>query len=135
MNIILSEQLSRVEKIYQENDDYDEYSHFGCEFILSCFKENINVDEVHPDTLFDFDDESANLFFAPNDLRGLLFDFSYLKRENKIVCYNGLCDNHNFEIVNTFSVDEFLQEYGLLRFYSCTNYKVFWRKLGYSWKN
>ena len=75
------------------------------------------------------------LFFSPRDIRGLIFDFSYLYSDGKVICYNGLNGPKNLEKVTEYTIEEFLNEYGLSRLFSVSHWNVNWEKLGVNWNN
>ena len=75
------------------------------------------------------------IFYCPTDFRGLLFDFSELYSDDKIICYNGLNGPKNPEKVSEYTIDEFLNEYGLSQLFSVSHWNVNWEKLGVNWNN
>lgn len=113
-----------------------DYCGYGCEFILN----NLTQSEVEQisypqisNHLFDYKFETF-LFYSPSDIRGLVFDFSWLN-EGKVICYNGITRDFTHEIVTEFTIKDFLEVYGFQKFYSCQHYHVKWNKIIYEWRN
>lgn len=113
-----------------------DYTGYGCEFVLNSLTQS-EVEQIsYPQItnhLFDYKFE-VFLFYCPDDIRGLIFDFSYIK-DGKILCYNGITNNVSHEVVKEFTINEFLDNYGLRKLYSCTHYLVKWNTIGFSWNN
>ena len=122
-------------------DTIYDYIAFGCEFILNGLNsENIELieDYYEYNNVINHYFKLVNswdtfLFYSPSDFRGLIFDFSYLYSDRKIISYDGLHGPNNLEKVKEFTVDEFLNEYGLKKLYSTTHWVVKWAKLGINW--
>lgn len=124
-----------------------DYNALGCEFILNGMNIGTNdfsltelIDEYYHYDCYSHSFSLVNnwdtfLFFSPNDFRGLIFDFGYLYSEGKIICYNGLNGPKNLEKVSEYTINEFLNEYGLSRLYSISHWRVHWKKLGVDWNN
>ena len=124
-----------------------DYNAFGCEFVLNGMNtgdDYFSLAELIEDR-YDYNGFShvfalvnnwdTFLFYSPNDFRGLIFDFGNLYSDGKIICYNGLNGPKNLEKVNEYNIDQFLNEYGLSRFYSISHWNVHWEKLGVNWNN
>ncbi len=140
--------------IYQlrtiENNGFSrpgDYYGFGCEFIfngMNTGSDYFNLAELIEDR-YDYNGFShyfpflnnwdTFLFFSPNDFRGLIFDFSELYSDGKVITYNGLNGPKNLEKVNEYTIDEFLNEYGLSQMFSVSHWNVNWKKLGVNWNN
>lgn len=122
-------------------DTIYDYIAFGCEFILNGLNsENIELieDYYEYNNVINHYFKLVNswdtfLFYSPSDFRGLVFDFSYLYSDGKIIGYDGLHGPNNLEKVKEFTVDEFLNDYGLKKLYSTTHWNVKWSKLGINW--
>ena len=124
-----------------------DYNAFGCEFILNGMNvgnDMFNLGELIEDRygyctyshIFNLvNNWDTFLFFSPNDFRGLIFDFSYLYSDCKVICYNGLNGPKNLEKVTEYTIEEFLNEYGLSRLFSVSHWNVNWKKLGVNWNN
>lgn len=124
-----------------------DYYAFGCEFVLNGMNtgsECFNLGEILGE--LDNHNYSAHyfelrnkwdtfLFYSPNDFRGLIFDFSSLYSDEKIICYNGLMGPKNLNKFTEYTIDEFLNEYGLSRLYSISHWNVNWKNLGVNWNN
>lgn len=120
---------------------------YGCEIILNGM--NIGSERYNLSTLiedrYDYytmdhylplvNNWDTFLFFSPNDFRGLIFDFSSLYSDGKIICYDGLCGVKNLKKVTEYTIDEFLNEYGLSQLFSISHWNVNWKKLGIKWNN
>jgi len=48
---------------------------------------------------------------------------------------NGLGGFKNLEKVNEYTIDEFLDEYGLSILFSISHWNVNWKKIGVNWNN
>lgn len=124
-----------------------DYNAFGCEFILNGMNigtHDYSLTEVIEERFkYNAYSHSFNLvnnwdtflFFSPKDFRGLIFDFGNLYSDGKVICYNGLNGPKNLEKVNEYNIDQFLNEYGLSKFYSISHWNVHWEKLGVNWNN
>lgn len=124
----------------------DHYA-FGCEFVLNGMNTGIDdfslseLIEEHYDYYINnhylplVNNWDTFLFFSPNDIRGLIFDFSYLYSDGKVICYNGLLGPKNLEKVTEYTIEEFLNEYGLSQLFSVSHWNVNWKKLGIKWNN
>ena len=124
-----------------------DYYAFGCEFVLNGM--NIGTNDFSLSELiedhYDYyikdhylslvNNWDTFLFFSPNDFRGLIFDFSHLYSDGKVICSNGLMGLKNLEKVTEYTVDEFLNEYGLSQLFSISHWNVNWKKLGMKWNN
>ena len=124
----------------------DHYA-FGCEIVLNGMNIGANdysLSELIEDR-YDYytmshylplvNNWDTFLFFSPNDFRGLIFDFSSLYSDGKVICYNGLYGIKNLEKVTEYTIDEFLNEYGLSQMFSISHWNVNWKKLGINWNN
>ena len=124
-----------------------DYDAFGCEFILNGMNvgdDTYNLGDLIEDR-YDYctyyhtfklvNNWDTFLFFSPKDIRGLIFDFSYLYSDGKVICYNGLNGPKNLEKVTEYTIEEFLNEYGLSRLFSVSHWNVNWEKLGVNWNN
>jgi hypothetical protein len=141
----LISQLKLIEK-YGNTKPGDHYA-FGCEIILNGMNIGTNdyslseliesyYDYYTKDHYIPFvNNWDTFLFFSPDDFRGLIFDFSYFYSDGKVICYNGLNGFKNLEKVNEYTIDEFLNEYGLSRLFSISHWNVNWKKLGVKWNN
>jgi len=124
-----------------------DYYAFGCEIILNGM--NVGSDDYNLSELIEnrYDYYTKDhyfplvnhwdtyLFFSPNDFRGLIFDFGSLYSDGKVICYNGLCGTKNLEKVTEYTIDEFLNEYGLSQLFSISHWNVNWKKLGIKWNS
>lgn len=140
--------------IYQlktiENNGFEkpgDYYAFGCEFVLNGMNtgsDYFNLSELIEER-YDYytnnhylplvNNWDTFLFFSPNDIRGLIFDFSYLYSDGKVICYNGLMGPKNLEKVTEYTIEEFLNEYGLSQLFSISHWNVNWKILGIKWNN
>ena len=139
-------QLQTLDKIGRET--IGDYYAVGCEIILSGMNtgnEYFNLAEMM-ESYFDYDnvmrhwfnfinDWDTFLFYSPSDYRGLIFDFSNLYENGKIICYNGLNGPKNLEKVTEYTIDQFLSDYGLSTFYSISPWNVNWKRIGINWNN
>lgn len=137
--------IELLERIEQAGAEIGDYAAFGAEFVLNGIEtgsEWYNARDFIEDRYENVREHGFNLyhewdsflFYNPSDFRGLIFDFSYI-RDGKIIAYNGLTKNFTHEVVKEFTIDEFMMEYGMKRFFSCTHYRVQWPSLGFSWNN
>jgi len=124
-----------------------DYYGFGCEFILNGMNTGSDYFSLG-EILEEHYDYYANnhylplvnnwdtfIFYSPTDFRGLLFDFSELYSDGKVICYDGLNGPKNIKKVTEYTIEEFLNEYGLSRLYSVSHWNVNWKKLGVNWNN
>ena len=139
-------QLQTLDKIGHET--IGDYNAVGCEIILSGMNtgnEYFNLAEMM-ESYFNYDnvirhwfnfinDWDVFLFYSPLDFRGLIFDFSSLYSEGKVICYDGLNGPKNLKKVTEYTIEEFLAEYGLSRMYSISHWNVNWKNLGVNWNN
>ena len=124
-----------------------DYNAFGCEIVLNGMNTGNDCFSLADliESRYDYytmshylplvNNWDTFLFFSPKDFRGLIFDFSYLYSDSKIICYNGLNGPKNLEKVTEYTIEEFLNEYGLLRLFSVSHWNVNWKKLGVNWNN
>ena len=116
----------------------DHYA-FGCEIVLNGM--NIGTNDFSLSELIEdhylplVNNWDTFLFFSPNDFRGLIFDFGHLYSDGKVICANGLMGPKNLERTTEYTVDEFLNEYGLSEMFSISHWNVNWKKLGVNWNN
>ena len=125
-----------------------DYTAIGCEFILN----GMNTDNDYfslaemIETHYEYDNVMSHcfnlinnwdtfLFYSPLDFRGLIFDFSSLYSEGKVICYDGLNGPKNLKKVTEYTIEEFLAEYGLSRMYSISHWNVNWKNIGVNWNN
>ena len=126
----------------------DDYTAFGCEFILNGINTNNDYYSLAEmiETYYGYDKVMGHcfnlinnwdtfLFYSPSDFRGLVFDFSNLYSDGKIICYDGLNGHENLKKVTEYTIEDFLNEYGLTKLYSISHYNVNWRKIGVNWNN
>lgn len=119
----------------------NDYAAFGCEFILNgmntnndyyCLAEMIETyygyDNVMSHCFNLINNWDTFLFYSASDFRG--FDFSNLYSDGKIICYDGLNGHENLKKVTEYTIEDFLNEYGLTKLYSISHYNVNWKKIG-----
>ena len=144
-NVLLC-QLQTLDTIGRET--IGDYYAIGCEIILNGMNTGnkyFNLSEMM-ESYFNYDnvmrhwfnfinDWDTFLFYSPHDFRGLIFDFSSLYSEGNVICYDGLNGPKNLKKVNEYTIEEFLNEYGLSRLYSISHWNVNWKNLGVNWNN
>ena len=126
----------------------DDYAAFGCEFILNGMNTNNDYYGLAEmiETYYGYDNVMSHcfnlinnwdtfLFYSPSDFRGLVFDSSELYSDGKIICYDGLNGHENLKKVTEYTIEDFLNEYGLSKLYSISHYNVNWKKIGVNWNN
>lgn len=126
----------------------DDYAAIGCEFILNGMNTNNDYYGLAEmiETYYGYDNVMSHcfnlinnwdtfLFYSPSDFRGLVFDFSELYSDGKIICYDGLNGHENLKKVTEYTIEDFLNEYGLSKLYSISHYNVNWKKIGVNWNN
>ena len=142
----LINQLQTLDTIGSET--IGDYCAVGCEIILNGMNTDnkyFNLAEMI-ESYFNYDnamrhwfnfinDWDTFLFYSPLDFRGLIFDFSSLYSEGKVICYDGLNGPKNLKKVTEYTIEEFLNEYGLSRLYSISHWNVNWKNLGVNWNN
>ena len=144
-NVLLC-QLQTLDTIGHET--IGDYYAAGCEIILNgmntgnkyfnlaeMMESYFNYDNVMRHWFNFINDWDTFLFYSPHDFRGLIFDFSSLYSEGKIICYDGLNGPKNLKKVTEYTIEEFLNEYGLSRLYSISHWNVNWKNLGVNWNN
>lgn len=125
-----------------------DYCGFGCEFILNGMNSDndyFSVSELLAEHYHEYyiinhylpliNNWDTFLFYSPLDFRGLVFDFSYLHSDGKVICYDGLNGPNNLEKVTEYTIEEFLKDYGLSMLYSISHWKVNWKRIGVNWNN
>ena len=140
----LVNQLQTLDTIGDET--IGDYYAVGCEIILNgmntgnkyfnlaeMMESYFNYDNVMRHWFNFINDWDTFLFYSPLDFRGLIFDFSSLYSEGKVICYDGLNGPKNLKKVNEYTIEEFLNEYGLSRLYSISHWNVNWKNLGVNW--
>ena len=126
----------------------DDYAAFGCEFILNGMNTNNDYYGLAEmiETYYGYDNVMSHcfnlinnwdtfLFYSPSDFRGLVFDFSNLYSDGKVICYDGLNGPNNLNKVTEYTIEDFINEYGLSKLYSISHYNVNWKKIGVNWNN
>ena len=126
----------------------DDYAAIGCEFVLNGMNTNNDYYGLAEmiETYYGYDNVMSHcfnlinnwdtfLFYSPSDFRGLVFDFSNLYSDGKIICYDGLNGHENLKKVTEYTIEDFLNEYGLSKLYSISHYNVNWKKIGVNWNN
>lgn len=126
----------------------DDYAAIGCEFVLNGMNTNNDYYSLAEmiETYYGYDNVMSHcfnlinnwdtfLFYSPSDFRGLVFDFSELYSDGKIICYDGLNGPNNLNKVTEYTIEDFLNEYGLSKLYSISHYNVNWKKIGVNWNN
>ena len=144
-NVLLC-QLQTLDTIGHET--IGDYYAAGCEIILNgmntgnkyfnlaeMMESYFNYDNVIRHWFNFINDWDTFLFYSPLDFRGLIFDFSSLYSEGKVICYDGLNGPNNLKKVNEYTIEEFLAEYGLSRMYSISHWNVNWKNIGVNWNN
>ena len=144
-NVLLG-QLQTLDTIGHET--IGDYYAAGCEIILNgmntgnkyfnlaeMMESYFNYDNVMRHWFNFINDWDTFLFYSPLDFRGLIFDFSSLYSEGKVICYDGLNGPNNLKKVNEYTIEEFLAEYGLSRMYSISHWNVNWKRIGINWNN
>ena len=139
-------QLQTLDTIGHET--IGDYYAVGCEIILNgmntgnkyfnlaeMMESYFNYDNVMRHWFNFINDWDTFLFYSPLDFRGLIFDFSSLYSEGKVICYDGLNGHKNLKKVTEYTIEEFLNEYGLSRLYSISHWNVNWKNLGVNWNN
>lgn len=142
----LVNQLQTLDTIGDET--IGDYYAFGCEIILNgmntgnkyfnlaeMMESYFNYDNVMRHWFNFINDWDAFLFYSPLDFRGLIFDFSSLYSDGKVICYDGLNGPKNLNKVTDYTIEEFLTEYGLSRMYSISHWNVNWKNIGINWNN
>lgn len=142
----LVNQLQTLDTIGRET--IGDYYAIGCEIILNgmntgnkyfnlceMIESYFNYDNVMRHWFNFINDWDTFLFYSPLDFRGLIFDFSSLYSEGKVICYDGLNGPKNLKKVTEYTIEEFLNEYGLSRLYSISHWNVNWKNLGVNWNN
>ena len=125
-----------------------DYYAVGCEIILNgmntgnkyfnlaeMMESYFNYDNVMRHWFNFINDWDTFLFYSPLDFRGLIFDFSSLYSEGKVICYDGLNGPKNLKKITEYTIEEFLTEYGLSRMYSISHWNVNWKNIGVNWNN
>lgn len=125
-----------------------DYHAFGCEFVLNGMNtgdDYFSLSELIAKHYHDYyinnhylplvNNWDTFLFYSPNDYRGLIFDFSYLYSDDKVICYDGLNGPKNLKKVTEYTIEDFLNEYGLSQLFSISHWNVNWKKLGVKWNN
>lgn len=144
-NVLLC-QLQTLDTIGHET--IGDYYAAGCEIILNGMNTGnkyFNLAEMI-ESYFNYDNVMSHwfnlinnwdtfLFYSPLDFRGFIFDFSSLYSEGKVICYDGLNGPKNLKKVTEYTIEEFLNEYGLSRLYSISHWNVNWKNLGVNWNN
>ena len=144
-NVLLC-QLQTLDTIGHET--IGDYYAAGCEIILNgmntgnkyfnlaeMMESYFNYDNVMRHWFNFINDWDTFLFYSPHDFRGLIFDFSSLYSEGKVICYDGLNGPKNLKKVTEYTIEEFLNEYGVSRLYSISHWNVNWKNLGVNWNN
>ena len=144
-NVLLC-QLQTLDTIGHET--IGDYYAAGCEIILNgmntgnkyfnlaeMMESYFNYDNVMMHWFNFINDWDTFLFYSPHDFRGLIFDFSSLYSEGKVICYDGLNGPKNLKKVTEYTIEEFLNEYGVSRLYSISHWNVNWKNLGVNWNN
>ena len=142
----LVNQLQTLDTIGDET--IGDYYAVGCEIILNgmntgnkyfnlaeMMESYFNYDNVMRHWFNFINDWDTFLFYSPLDFRGLIFDFSSLYSDGKVICYDGLNGHKNLKKVTEYTIEEFLNEYGLSRLYSISHWNVNWKNLGVNWNN
>ena len=142
----LVNQLQTLDTICRET--IGDYYAVGCEIILNgmntgnkyfnlaeMMESYFNYDNVMRHWFNFINDWDTFLFYSPLDFRGLIFDFSSLYSEGKVICYDGLNGSKNLKKVTEYTIEEFLNEYGLSRMYSISHWNVNWKRIGINWNN
>ena len=70
------------------------------------------------------------LWFNPESCACEIIGFDIVN--NKIIIHNGI--NFNYEIISTFKIKDFIEEYGDILLFCAGKYNVSWRKVGYTLK-
>ena len=139
-------QLQTLDTIWHET--IGDYYAAGCEIILNgmntgnkyfnlaeMMESYFNYDNVMRHRFNFINDWDTFLFYSPLDFRGLIFDFSSLYSDGKVICYDGLNGPKNLKKVKEYAIEEFLNEYGLSRLYSISHWNVNWKNIGVNWNN
>ena len=142
----LVNQLQTLDTIGDET--IGDYYAVGCEIILNgmntgnkyfnlaeMMESYFNYDNVMRHWFNFINDWDTFLFYSPLDFRGLIFDFSSLYSEGKVICYDGLNGPKNLKKITEYTIEEFLTEYGLSRLYSISHWNVNWKNIGVNWNN
>ena len=144
-NVLLC-QLQTLDTIGHET--IGDYYAAGCEFILNGMNTGNDYFSLAEmiETRYEYDNVMSHcfnlinnwdtfLFYSPLDFRGLIFDFSSLYSEGKVICYDGLNGPKNLKKVTEYTIEEFLAEYGLSKMYSISHWNVNWKNIGVNWNN
>ena len=144
-NVLLC-QLQTLDTIGHET--IGDYYAAGCEIILNGMNTGNDYFSLAEmiETHYEYDNVMSHcfnlinnwdtfLFYSPLDFRGLIFDFSSLYSEGKVICYDGLNGPKNLKKVTEYTIEEFLNEYGLSRMYSISHWNVNWKNIGVNWNN
>ena len=142
----LVNQLQIIDKINVKG--IDDYAAIGCEFVLNGMNTNNDYYGLAEmiETYYGYDNVMSHcfnlinnwdtfLFYSPSDFRGLVFDFSNLYSDGKVICYDGLNGPNNLNKVTEYTIEDFINEYGLSKLYSISHYNVNWKKIGVNWNN